>query len=137
MYIDGGVLTMYGGAITNNAVNGDGGGVYADGSTIYYWGGKVEGNKTLDSDPQEGDVSNFYLPEGKKIELQYGGTDQSVGVSMEKPGVFTQKDGNMDGVKEWFTSDDDRYYVDYEGVELALRCKVHDFVYTLESVDTI
>ena len=56
---------------------------------------------------------------------------------MEKPGVFTQKEGNMDGVKEWFTSDDDRYYVDYEGVELALRCKVHDFVYTLEKADTI
>ena len=56
---------------------------------------------------------------------------------MEKPGVFTQKEGNMDGVKEWFTSDDDRYYVDYEGVELALRCKVHDFVYTLDKADTI
>ena len=58
---------------------------------------------------------------------------------MEEPGVFTQKEGNMDGVIEWFTSDDDRYYVDYEGVELALRwrCKMHDFKYTLESVDTI
>ena len=116
-----------GGIVDNWSEGGNGGGVYVDGK-FHYMYGKVTNNITKTPDDEKD--NNAYITKRGVVELlDQGDDDHEFGVSMQMPGVFTKKAQEKGALESWFNSDDTNYTVGWEGNELALLCKIHDYVY--------
>ena len=140
-----GSFTMYDGSITNNRATGSsgGGGVHVAGSFTMsggeisgntaahassYGGGvhvaydgsfTISGGASITNNTSGGSSCNVYLGTNAVITIDGGLTgSNTIGVSMENPGVFTS--GGGAAYKENFTSEDSEYEVRISDTELCL-----------------
>ncbi|MBQ9003169.1 MAG: InlB B-repeat-containing protein [Eggerthellaceae bacterium] len=125
------------GSITANTASGNGGGVYVNGGSFSLTGSAF--SATVSGNSAAGVDGNVYLPEGKKITVASDMNNNArVGVSMEKPGTFT--DGykaSMDGKDPatYFTSDDTTYSIALDRNGEALLGKTHNV--TVEKISLV
>ena len=108
-----GTFKMFGGVITNNKVDGHGGGVYNEGTMIIGKNAKITGNTLIDGTT----VNNLYLPSSELIQLATGEnvptSEMSAGISLENTtGTFVESITTGDYI-QYFSSDKEGYYPRY------------------------
>ncbi|NCC07151.1 MAG: hypothetical protein EOM30_03680 [Clostridia bacterium] len=109
VYVDGS-FAMTGGSITDNAALNNGGGVYVRSGAV-----TIGGTAQITDNKNDGDgaANNLYLASGRKITISATTaptTGMSVGVSMQRNGVFTDESGA--GCSDYFTSDSTAHHVE-------------------------
>lgn len=113
IYIEGGILNIYGGKITGNTADVAGGGIYADKeNSVNICGGDtpiiITGNSVGEKE------NNIYFADGATMKINVLPAEGSqIGISMETPGLFaTVADGIAPAeVAKFFISDDPVYIV--------------------------